>query len=134
MNRSAIEERFSKHHPEGTCDRAGDHTPSQSLCGNSSRGRLSRACGARRASRLGRGVGGGRDLRGVERAEGFDLEFLGGGVDVSEVNRVDEENGPSCAGRLAGLILGDDDGAVEVLLDGDDGHRRDEDLRIGVVD
>jgi len=126
----------SKHHPNSTGDGGSDYTPSQSLHGNSSRSRLRSGCAAcaRRAGRVGRGVGGGRGLRGVERTEGLDLEWLGSGVDVRLVKWVGEENGPSCTGRLVGFVLRDDDGAVKVVLDGDDGEGCDGNRRASIAD
>lgn len=119
-----------KHDPNSTSDRASEDAPRHSLPGDGGGGGL--GSGAACSARCARGVRRGGDLRGVERAEGLDLEWIGGRVYVSVIDGIGEEDLPSGTRSLIGLVLGDDDGTIKVFLDGNDGEGCGLELRVSI--
>lgn len=53
---------------------------------------------------------------------------------IRKIQNIGESEDPPCSCGLIGLILANRDRALGVLLNGDDGHRGDQDFRILVSD
>jgi hypothetical protein len=69
---------------------------------------------------------------GKEDNEAGNEEKLGTHIGV--IQWVRQQNRPASSNRLVGLVLGDGDRAVIIILDGDDCNWSGENLGVGIVD